>query len=50
LVPTGSHPQNLDITLGVEGFEAISQVLGLPHGKATFAGGDDEALGSSRES
>jgi hypothetical protein len=48
LVSPGSHTQNLDIAVWIERFEAISEVFCLPHGKATFAGGDNKALWGSQ--
>jgi hypothetical protein len=48
LVSTGSHTQNLDIAVWIELFEAISEVFCLPHGKATFAGGNNKALWGSQ--
>jgi len=42
----GSHPQNLDITACSELFKAILGIERPPHGKVTFAEGNDQALGA----
>lgn len=42
----GGNPQSLDITVWMGLFKAILDMKRLPHGKATFAEGNDQALGS----
>lgn len=42
----GSHTQNLDIAAWIELFKAILGMERLLHGKVTFTGSNDWALGS----
>lgn len=46
LSPRVGNPQNLDIAVWIGLFKAILDMKRLPHGKATFAGDNDQALGS----
>ena len=48
LVAAGGHAEQFDLAGRIQGFEPRLDVLGLPQGKAGFAGGDDDAAGRWR--